>query len=55
MTFKAIEPSRVPAINIVAERLNAISSNISISEAAFDFDRGLYCMRLLGPAIGRLS
>jgi hypothetical protein len=50
MAFQAIESSKVPAFNIVDERLKAVSSEISISETAYDFDRRVYCLRLLGPS-----
>jgi hypothetical protein len=50
MAFKAIESSNVPAFDIVRERIQAVSSQISISETAYDFDRTLYCFRILGPS-----
>ena len=50
MAFNAIQSSEVPAFNIVNERIKAVSSEISISDTAYDLDRLLYCVRLLGPS-----
>jgi len=50
MAFEVVRPSEVPAFDIVAGRINAVSPEISISDTAYDADRGLYCLRLLGPS-----
>ena len=49
MAFRAVQQSKVPAFDIADGRIKAVSAEISISETAYDFDRGLYCLRLLGP------
>ncbi len=50
MAFKSIQLSELPAFNIVDERVKAVSSEISISDTAYDSDGELYCLRLLGPS-----
>jgi hypothetical protein len=48
MGFKVVESSGVPAFDIVRERIESVSPQISISVTAYDFDRTVYCFRLLG-------
>lgn len=50
MAFKVVQPADVPAFAIVEERIKSVSSEISISETAYDFDRMVYCFRLVGPS-----
>jgi hypothetical protein len=50
VAFNAIRSSDVPAFTIVEERAKSISSDISILESGYDFDRELYCFRLTGPS-----
>jgi len=50
VAFVSVRPSEVPAFDIVAERINAVSPEISISGTAYDSDCKLYCLRLLGPS-----